>query len=236
MPLGQAEYDEAYYAANGQGGDRPALRYYARLVSRYLEPTRVLDVGCGTGHLLARLSRSRPADGFEISAYSAEVARSTSPGSQVFVSASSLPAATYDAITAVHVFEHIPDEALVQLLQELRRASTPSARILMVVPDPAGRAAALHGEKWNGWTDPTHVNLKSHDEWRAFLELNGLTVRDEGSDGLWNFPYSALPVPLDAVRHGLPMAVQYLSGRMILKPGVGESSFFILGWAEPAAR
>ncbi len=45
-----SSYDKAYYAANGQLGDRPAPRCCVRLVGRYLSPTKVLDVGCGTGH------------------------------------------------------------------------------------------------------------------------------------------------------------------------------------------
>ncbi|NMR20862.1 class I SAM-dependent methyltransferase [Cellulomonas fimi] len=225
------DYDEAYYAANGQLGDRPALRYYTRLVGRYVRPRRVLDVGCGTGHLLARMSARWPADGLELSAYSASVARTVSPSSTVWESPGELPAAAYDGLTAIHVFEHIPDDELTGLLAALRRASADDARLLVVVPDPAGRASRLHGAAWNGLTDPTHVNLKPHADWRELFGSHGLRVEREGSDGLWNFPYSRLPVPLDALRHGLPMAAQFLSGRMLLSPGAGESSFFVLSWA-----
>lgn len=224
-------YDESYYAANGQLGDRPALRYYDRLVSRYLRPTHVLDVGCGTGHLLARMARHLPADGFELSPYSAGVARQTSPTSTVWEDPVDLPAARFDAFTAVHVFEHIPDEPLADLLTQLRRATTPDARALVVVPDPAGAASRLHGSRWNALTDPTHINLKPHAEWLEFFDAHGLTVLRSCSDGLWNFPYSSLPMPLDALRYGLPMAAQFLAGRMWLKPGSGESSLFELTWA-----
>lgn len=224
-------YDEDYYAANGQLGDRPALRYYTRLVAAHLRPTSVLDVGCGTGHLLGRMGRRWPADGLELSPFSASVARRTSPHSAVWESSAELPEAAYDALTAIHVVEHIPDDALAALLDDLRRACVPTARALIVTPDPAGRAHALHGSRWGALTDPTHVNLKPHDDWVEFFRANGLTVVKEASDGLWNFPYSRLPLPLDILRHGLPMAGQFLSGRMLLPPGVGESSVFVLGWA-----
>ena len=60
-------------------------------------------------------------------------------------------------------------------------------------------------------------------------EFDGLTkVVREASDGLWNFPYTHRSVPVDALRHGLPMAAQFLSGRMFLPPGTGESSLFVL--------
>jgi SAM-dependent methyltransferase len=230
--MGASDYDRTYYATNGQDADRPALRWYVRLVGRYLRPAHVLDVGCGTGHLLARMDRRWTADGLELSAYSAAVARTVSPGSTVWTSGEELPADRYDAFTAVHVFEHIPDDPLGALLADLRRTVRPGGTGLVVVPDPAGRASALHGERWNALTDPTHVNLKSHAEWLEFFARHGVEVLRQGSDGLWNFPYSRLPRVVDALRHGLPMAAQFLSGRLFLPPGSGESSLFVVRFAD----
>lgn len=229
-----AQYDESYYRANGQSGDRPALRLYARLVRRYLQPTRVLDVGCGTGHLLARLSRRGPADGLELAEYPAREAGRRSPRSTVHRAGAELPTGAYDAFVSVHVFEHIPDDALAALLADLRRATRPGARGLVVVPDPAGRGRALHGDAWLGFTDPTHVNLKPHATWVSTLAEHGFPVVRGGADGLWNFPYSGLPVPLDALRHGLPMAAQFLSGRIWLPPGSGESSLLVVQRSDDA--
>jgi SAM-dependent methyltransferase len=230
-----SHYNASYYDANGQSEDRPALRLYVRLVERYLRPSRVLDVGCGTGTLLNRLARVVRADGIEISEWSAAQARRNSPSSTVYEATGDLPTGEYDGFTAVHVFEHIPDDVLVDLLKDLRRATTPDARGLVIMPDPAGKAARLHGEKWNALTDPTHINMKTHEEWKAFFAAHGLVVEREGSDGMWNFPYSRLPVPLDGIRFGLPMAAQFLLGRMLVRPGQGESSFFVVRWAPSAS-
>jgi SAM-dependent methyltransferase len=76
-------YDAAYYATNGQAGDRPALRWYTRMVLRYVGAGPYLDFGCGTGHLLRRLSARGAASGFEISPWSAATARATAPGCPV---------------------------------------------------------------------------------------------------------------------------------------------------------
>ncbi|HEY2221099.1 MAG TPA: hypothetical protein VGI02_03520, partial [Actinomycetospora sp.] len=73
-------YDADYYAGNGQAGDRPALRLYTRLVARYTDGGPYLDFGCGTGHLVRRLSALGPAWGVELSEWSANAARGNAPG------------------------------------------------------------------------------------------------------------------------------------------------------------
>jgi SAM-dependent methyltransferase len=224
-------YDRAYYAANGQLGDRPALRWYTALAERYLSPGlsgHTLDVGCGTGHFLRRLAATGPADGLEVSAFSAAQSRLESPTSTVYTDGSDLPPNTYTRFTAIHVVEHMSDDVLDIVLSQLRAAATPDAKYLVVTPDLTGKAARLHGSGWNAFTDPTHINLKSHADWRAFFVDRGFSIDREGSDGMWNFPYSSLPVVLDAGRYGLPMAAQFLTGRLAVAPGEGESSLFVL--------
>ena len=223
-----AHYDEQYYRDNGQAGDRPALGLYTRLVARYGGSGPYLDYGCGTGHLLRRLSALGPASGFEISEYSATAARATAPGCPVTTSNADLPTGGFGALTAIHVLEHLDDAVAAEVLATWRRVLRPGGRALVVMPDPAGRARALAGDGWNGFADPTHINLKPHAQWRAVLEEHGFVVRREGSDGLWNVPYSRLPRLLDAARHAVPAFVQFLAGRLMLRPGSGESSVFVL--------
>lgn len=222
------DFDRAYYEANGQLGDRPALRWYARLAGRYLGRGSALDIGCGTGYLLKHLSRQGLADGLEVSEFSAATARKNSPGSTVVTDPGQLPTNAYQRFTAIHVVEHLDDQTLRHLLVDVRRSAAPGARFLIVTPDDAGRAHALHGTGWNALTDPTHVNLKSHSQWREFFINEGFKIEREGSDGLWNVPYSSWPKLLDAARYALPMAVQFMSGRLFLAPGSGESALFIL--------
>lgn len=221
-------YDREYYEANGQAGDRPALGWFTRLVERYLPGGPVLDVGCGTGHLLRHLAQTDLAHGFELSEYSAATARLTSPTSTVHTQLADLPDGTYASMTAIHVLEHVPDEGLVELFGHLVRASRPGARMLVVVPELEGRGHRLHGTSWVGFSDPTHINLKPRHEWLAFFDSLKIPVVRQGTDGLWDFPYSGWPRPLDAARHGVPMAVQFLAGRLLLPPGTGESFVAVL--------
>jgi SAM-dependent methyltransferase len=221
-------YDAAYYAGNGQAGDRPALRWYVRMVRRYVGGGPYLDFGCGTGHLVRRLAAHGAAAGFEISPYSAATARRTAPDCPVYTTMDEIPSGTYQGLTAVHVLEHLDDATAADVLACWRRVLVPGGRALVVMPDPAGRARALAGDGWTGYQDPTHINLKPHAEWREFLVRAGFRVLREGSDGLWNVPYGRLPKLLDAGVHAIPSFGQFLAGRLFLRPGSGESSVFVL--------
>lgn len=221
-------YDAAYYDGNGQAGDRPALRWYVRMVRRYIGAGPYLDFGCGTGHLVRRLAEHGPAAGFEISPYSAAAARETAPGSTIYTALADIPDASVRGLTAIHVLEHLDDATAAEVLACWRRILVPGGRALVVMPDPAGRARALAGEGWTGYQDPTHINLKPHAEWREVLATSGFRVLREGSDGLWNVPYGRLPTLLDALVHAGPSLVQFLAGRLFLEPGAGESSVFVV--------
>ena len=225
-------YDEAYYHANGQAGDRPALRWYVRMVRRYVGPGPYLDFGCGMGHLLRRLAEHGSASGFEISPYSAAYSRRTAPGAPVHTVMEDIPSRVFRGLTAIHVLEHLDDETAVEVLACWRRVLVPRGRALVVMPDPAGRARARAGENWTGFQDPTHINLKPHARWRSFLREHGFLVLREGSDGMWNVPYSRLPKPVDAGRFAIPSLTQYLAGRLFLRPGTGESSVFVVERAD----
>ena len=72
------------------------------------------------------------------------------------------------------------------------------------------------------------MNLKPHARWRQLLVAHGFTVLREGSDGLWNVPYGRLPKLLDAARYAVPAFAQFLSGRLVLPAGSGESSVFVI--------
>jgi SAM-dependent methyltransferase len=149
-----------------------------------------------------------------------------------------LPSASFGALTAIHVLEHLDDEVAASTLATWRRVLRPGGRALVVMPDPAGRGHRLAGERWMGFADPTHINLKPHAAWRDFLAAHGFAVEREGSDGLWNVPYTRLPKLLDAGVHAVPAFAQFLSGRMVLRPGSGESSLFVVrrdrAWSGPA--
>ena len=80
-----------------------------------------------------------------------------------------------------------------------------------------------------GFGDPTHVNLKAAQEWRAFFERNGFRVLRCGTDGLWDFPYRPeWPRWANYLRYAGGTALQFAAGRLLLPAGAGESVILLL--------
>jgi SAM-dependent methyltransferase len=222
------DYDADYYDGNGQADDRPALKWYAAMAKRYLGGGPYLDFGCGTGHLLRRLSQSGPASGFEISPYSARRAEQTAPGCTVYSELAAIPDSSFGALVAIHVVEHLDEPTLADVLAAWRRVLKPGGRALVVTPDRDGRASTREGATWRAMEDPTHINVKSHAQWQGVLGGAGFTVLREGSDGMWNVPYGRAPKLVDAAFYAVPSLLQFLSGRLWLAPGTGESALFVI--------
>jgi len=97
------------------------------------------------------------------------------------------------------------------------------------MPDSGGRGRKLKGEAWSGFRDPSHIKLKSSDEWKTFFVENGFHILKQGTDGLWDFPYmTRWPSWLNLVRFAWGTAFQFFLGRLLLPAGAGESAIFLL--------
>lgn len=222
------EYDAGYYQGNGQDGDRPALRLYTRIARRHLGRGPLLDFGCGTGHLLRRLAATGPADGLEVHEHPARAAARLVPRSVVHTALEDVGTSCYDGIVSIHVVEHIPDEGLRDVFREWARVLRPGGGVLVVTPDLEGRAHRLKGPAWSAFTDPTHINLKSHSAWHTLLAENGFRVERTAADGLWDFPYTpGRPRLLDAALRAWPTAYQFARGDLLLAPGTGEATLML---------
>lgn len=228
MPEMSEQYGEEYYSGNGQDGDRPALKLFTRLARRYLPAGRILDFGCGPGFFLDHLRHHFEAMGIEQSPWaSAEARRRT--GVTVHASLEQVADAGIDALVSVHVVEHIEDPALEAILGQWHRVLRPGGRALVITPDAKGFAHRRKGSKWIAFTDPTHINLKSHVEWEAAFSAAGFTVQHRFADGLWDFPY-ILPWmgKAEVFLLGWPTLAQFLLARPLLPAGSGESVILVL--------
>jgi SAM-dependent methyltransferase len=137
---------------------------------------RVLDIGCATGALLAKLrGRGWQVRGVEISAPQAEYARRerkleirAKP-----LGASHFPGESFDAVLASHLIEHLNrPEALVR---EVRRILKRNGRFFVTTPNIAGFQARLFRGKWRSAIFD-HLYLFSAKTLPALLARNGFRV------------------------------------------------------------
>lgn len=225
------QFDEKYYEGNAQDKDRPALWFYERIWRRYCGAGPVLEFGCGVGYLARRLCRHTDVFGYEINPYAQDNFRINAPNAQLIQNLEAIPDKSLGSIVALHVLEHIPDGDLVSIGEQFYRMLRDDGRLLLVMPDRAGRAHELKGSQWLAYTDKTHVNLKTADEWRGFFENKwGFKVIRCSADGYYDFPYKKSIFGRflgDGVRAARTM-VQFFLARLMLPVGDGEAVIFLL--------
>jgi 2-polyprenyl-3-methyl-5-hydroxy-6-metoxy-1,4-benzoquinol methylase len=144
-----------------------------RLVDEYLAPERlefyeqvaafcepfaprtVVDVGCGTGHLLAALERRLPGIerlvGIDFAAAAIARLQESVPRAEGFVaSVYDLPLSddVYELVVCMEVLEHLerPDDALAAIV----KLCATSGRIVVTVPDGALDTYEGHRHFWDG--------------------------------------------------------------------------------------
>lgn len=144
------------------------LRFYDAVVERcfsLIDPPRtVIDVGCGSGELLARVAARAPLArlvGLDFASSAIERGKERVPGA-TFVVGDLYRAPlqdTFDLVLCTEVLEHLarPDDAVAALV----RLCNASGRIVITVPDGAH-------DTWEG-----HVNFWTEIELRSFLERFG---------------------------------------------------------------
>ncbi|HEY7063031.1 MAG TPA: class I SAM-dependent methyltransferase [Chloroflexota bacterium] len=238
-PDAATPYDEEYYAARYRYHPTSmywwSVRYYARLVARHLPEQpghrpRVLEIGCGVGHVLSKLSARCDVAGLDLSPEALRQARTVVPQADLLRgSADHLPFrdASFDAVLARHVLEHLPEPAAA--IAELRRVLRPGGLLLAAMPNPSSIMRPLKGARWVGYRDPTHVSLLMPAAWRELFAAAGFGVEGEHGDGLWDVPYLPhVPTPLQLALFALPAAAQVLLAGTFIPTRAGESVIFAL--------
>jgi SAM-dependent methyltransferase len=152
-------------------------RWIADTVAR---PGRVLDIGCGPGHLLARFQRQGwDCVGTEMDAEAAEIPRARY-GLDIRTGAVErlgLPASSFDAVISWHTLEHMDDPAAA--LDEIARLLKGGGVALVSVPNFASPEAQAAPSSWFHLDVPRHLTHFPADVLRSQLERRGLTIEAE---------------------------------------------------------
>jgi trans-aconitate methyltransferase len=151
-------------------------RFYREVADRCaaLRPSRAIDVGCGTGHLLRELVDR--VDGIEVcgidhAPHGIARAGELVPTARLEVADmySFDPGATFDLVICTEVLEHVPDPA--GAMRRLVDLCAPGGHIVVSVPD--GARDAFEG----------HVNFWAEDAFEAFVDGYGDASVERIDDG-----------------------------------------------------
>jgi SAM-dependent methyltransferase len=228
-------YDEAYFYSGPYAEVNFARfsqywwsnRYFALLARRFGPPKgRVLELGCGMGHLLSWLTPQYRVFGCDINPWALLQAQKNVPGGNFLLlsgdEAYAFPAAAFNIVIAKHVVEHLshPDEAI----REMSRVLKPGGLLVLVTPNLSSPMRRRKKELWIGYKDPTHISLKPPEDWLAALRSHGFIPRRVFSDGFWDAPYvPVIPTALQKLFFGAPGGLQAILGWSIIPLRMGES-------------
>ena len=229
--MSKLNYNEDYYVKNNQNKDRLGLYFYSKVVKRYFRPSNVLDYGCGVGTFLNRLSKINTIKklfGYDVSHYARKIACVNSKKSKILDDINKISKNSLDLITALHVIEHISDEALNIIFNNFESLLKENGSILFSTPAKNGIAHLIKKKNWIGYKDKTHINIKSFEEWELFFKLNNLKIIYSSNDGLWNFPYKLKNNFFKIIKILIIMTLQIYTGKLILSCKSGETFIFIL--------
>lgn len=206
-------------------------RFYALLARRYGPRSgRVLEIGCGLGHLLSWLVDRYQAVGADINNWALSQARLNVPQADFcLLTADDLgafPTGVFQIVISKHVVEHLenPEKAIA----ENSRVLSPGGILLMATPNLDSMMRGVKKEDWIGYKDPTHISLKTPDEWIACLRSYNLLPRKVFSDGFWDAPYfPVIPSSLQKLIFGAPGGLQAILGWGMIPLRMGESLIVI---------
>lgn len=157
---------------------------------------RVLDIGCGAGHLTGALQSAGIGEvwALEPSPYLLQHAARDFPGAnfvQGVIENSDLPSASFDGAGACFVFHEIPPPQASAALRELSRLLVPGAKLILVEPSPT-QIKLSYTQVWRryGWRGIYFraLALRTHEpfvkawhkiDYRSWFAANGFTLVDD---------------------------------------------------------
>jgi 2-polyprenyl-3-methyl-5-hydroxy-6-metoxy-1,4-benzoquinol methylase len=173
-------------------GGRDELDAAAMHLRAPTQPARVLDIGCGSGVLLARMkSLGWQAEGVELDPDGVKAARARGvPVREGTLEQQAFPENHFDAVHSAHVIEHVYDP--LSLLRECHRILKPGGRLVILTPNIESWGHKRFGSAWLNLDPPRHLILFSGATLRRAAEQAGLSVERLGSTVRSAWVYGAL--------------------------------------------
>lgn len=152
------------------------IRRKFQLVRTYTQQGNMLDIGCGTGELLAFfLKKDWTVLGIEPNPSARKFAQQQY-GLEVH-DESSIPTLAdqhFDVVSMWHVLEHVTD--LNERMKQVKRLLHPEGHLLIAVPNIESPDARHYKEYWAGLDVPRHLYHFSRKSMKTLLEKHGFQL------------------------------------------------------------
>lgn len=185
-----------------------ARRYYATLARRYApkgdNSRRLLELGCGLGHMLGLLQDDFSCVGVDLIDYSVEQTKLNAPKAEAYQmdvdDISQFDEGSFSVIIALHLVEHLPNPA--ETIRQINRLLTPDGLWLFATPHPDYSLRRFKDRDTDAiGKDKTHINVHPPQQWRTWCEDSGFKMLRHFGDGLWDVPY--FPIIPKIVQFGM---------------------------------
>lgn len=161
--------------------ETPSRKWTGEVLSRFTEPARVVELGCGVGTPVGRLLLDAGHDyiGVDVSARQLELAHQQVPGA-AFVRGDAtdldLAPASCDAVLMLYVIAHIPQESWQSLFQRIASWLRPAGVLLLNAPlqaVPSWLEEDFLGSRHTNWT-----NAHDRHTTQTLIERAGLDIHE----------------------------------------------------------
>lgn len=213
-----------------------ARRYYAALVKRNAPiggtDRKLVEMGCGLGHLLGLLQDDFACIGVDLIEYSIEQTRLNAPKAEAYVGDatdfSRYADGELSVVVALHLVEHLPEPE--QTIRDIYAKLQPGGLFLFATPHPEYSLRRFKDRETDAiGKDKTHINCHVPSVWRDWSEAAGFKVVHQFGDGLWDVPYMpVLPKSLQFAFFGFPAFAQVMTRTTLMPLALGVNQINIV--------
>ncbi|MBP7211249.1 class I SAM-dependent methyltransferase [bacterium] len=146
-----------------------------------LPSSKILDIGCGLGYMLAGISDKHQKFGLEVSKFATSEAEKYAKIFNEPFEDIDLKENSFDIIISHHVIEHIDSPE--NFLTKIKKILKPNGILIISTPDFKSVCANLFNDKYRMLHDKTHTSLFSFDSLKLMLNDFKFEITD------FEFPY-----------------------------------------------